>query len=80
METPILGHKRTLWDTSRQLIETDAGHAAELVFDGFLKHAEALKSIIILPMEVSVPKHIIVLMGTLFAIRQSHKVNRNSDR
>ena len=35
------------------------------MFDGFLKHAEALKSIMILPMEVSVPKHIIALIGTL---------------
>lgn len=56
------GHFRTHRD---RLIETGAGHAAELMFDVFLKQSEILKSIKILPMEVSVPKDIIALMGTL---------------
>ena len=56
------GHFRTHRD---RLIETGAGHAAELVFDAFLKQSEILKSIKISPMEVSVPKDLISLMGTL---------------
>ena len=56
------GHFRTHRD---RLIETGAGHAAELMFDVFLKQSEILKSIKISPMEVSVPKDLIALMGTL---------------
>ena len=56
------GHFMTHRD---QLIETSAGHAAEIVFEVFLKQSEILKSIKILPVVVDTPKDIIALMGTL---------------
>ena len=56
------GHFRTHRD---QLIEAGAGHAAELMFDVFLKQSEILKSINISPVEVSAPKDVIAFMGTL---------------
>lgn len=56
------GHFRTHRD---QLIEAGAGHATELMFDGFLKLSEIVKSTKILPMELSAPKDIIAFMRTL---------------
>ena len=45
-------------------MERGDGHAAEVVFEAFLKLSEILKSITILPIEVSVPKDSISLKRT----------------
>lgn len=55
-------HFRTHHD---RLIETSAGHAAEVAFDGFLKLSEALNSITVSPTKVSVAKDTISLLRTL---------------
>ncbi len=56
------GHFRAHRD---QLIEAASGHAAELMFDVYLKQSEIVKSTKILPMELSAPKDIIAFLRTL---------------
>ena len=56
------GHFRAHHD---RLIETTAGRAAEVAFDGFLKLSETLKSITISPTKVSAAKDTISLLRTL---------------
>ena len=56
------GHFRT---HRAQLIEAAAGHAAELMFDVFLKQSEILKSTNISTVDVRAPKDVIAFMGTL---------------
>lgn len=71
MKTAILGHKRTLKDTLRTTRAKRAEHAADLVFDRFLKQSEKLTLNKILPMEVGVLKANYSLIGTLLDTRKT---------